>query len=338
MAANQTIIQAAGQRYAPVKTDYSGYIQGIASVATALVEKSKSIKKNQSSIDDLSKGFNSKIKPYEELVKKRINASKTSQEAEALTKHFNEQKLKYEASMDNMQTKLNGKNLSNSIDPETEYWMKSFGNGDFDVEYGVEGKQIIDGVESPMSMLFNMDFKLDENLNAYVMGPKGEYINMDDLGNLLNMPNSTDGIKVTALINNFATLSDNKLKDDYTGKPERNFLVEKVKVKNEIRNLFKVGDGDISGEDVKTAFMFDEISGYVDGDVEGETSFLKYYLSNDELFPPEFKEKYLKYEKMLDSEISEKQLAIIAQDLIANDLNIDSDLDKYIDYLLEFNR
>ena len=84
--------------------------------------------------------------------------------------------------------------------------------------------------------------------------------------------------------------------------------------------------------------MFDEINGYVDGNVEGETSFLKYYLSNDELFPPEFKEKYLQYEKMLDSEISEKQLAIIAQDLIANDLNINSDLDKYIDYLLEFNR
>ena len=39
--ANQTIIQAAGQRYAPPRIDYSGYIQGIASITTALVEKSK---------------------------------------------------------------------------------------------------------------------------------------------------------------------------------------------------------------------------------------------------------------------------------------------------------
>ena len=39
MAANQTIIQAAGQRYAPTKIDYSGYIQGIYSVAKAFLEK-----------------------------------------------------------------------------------------------------------------------------------------------------------------------------------------------------------------------------------------------------------------------------------------------------------
>ena len=37
MAANQTIIQAAGQRYAPIKTDYSGYIQGLSSIANALI-------------------------------------------------------------------------------------------------------------------------------------------------------------------------------------------------------------------------------------------------------------------------------------------------------------
>ena len=41
MAANQTIIQAAGQRYAAAEIDYSGYIQGVASIASALVENRK---------------------------------------------------------------------------------------------------------------------------------------------------------------------------------------------------------------------------------------------------------------------------------------------------------
>ena len=54
MAANQTIIQAAGQRYAPTQIDYSGYIQGLASVATALVEKRKLVAKKVQSISDLT--------------------------------------------------------------------------------------------------------------------------------------------------------------------------------------------------------------------------------------------------------------------------------------------
>ena len=46
--ANQTIIHAAGQRYARRQVDYSGYFNGIATVATALIEKRKAgIKKSQ---------------------------------------------------------------------------------------------------------------------------------------------------------------------------------------------------------------------------------------------------------------------------------------------------
>jgi hypothetical protein len=41
MAANQTIIKAAGQRYTPTKIDYSGYIKGLSSITTALVNAKK---------------------------------------------------------------------------------------------------------------------------------------------------------------------------------------------------------------------------------------------------------------------------------------------------------
>ena len=46
MAANQTIIKAAGQRYSSVPTDYSGYIQGLHSVTNAILEKTKTTQRD----------------------------------------------------------------------------------------------------------------------------------------------------------------------------------------------------------------------------------------------------------------------------------------------------
>jgi hypothetical protein len=37
MAANQTIIKAAGQRYTSVNPDYSGHLQGLDYITTALI-------------------------------------------------------------------------------------------------------------------------------------------------------------------------------------------------------------------------------------------------------------------------------------------------------------
>jgi|3_EtaG_2_1085321.scaffolds.fasta_scaffold03066_2 hypothetical protein len=58
MAANEAIIRAAGQRYAPQKIDYSGYIKGLASVASFLVAKKKAA---TSRIDNISKISNDAI-------------------------------------------------------------------------------------------------------------------------------------------------------------------------------------------------------------------------------------------------------------------------------------
>jgi hypothetical protein len=186
MAANQTIIQAAGQRYAPIKTDYSGYIQGLVSVATAIVEKTKATRKDQASIDKLMVDFNSKIQPYQLLVKDKIGNADSPEEAMAMSKHFNEQKLRYETYMTKMHDMLkDGKQLTNSIDPQTELWLRSFGAGDFDNEYTVTTAAV--GEEGDTDYVpekkhkFNMDFRLDENFNVEVIGPDGDYINMDEL-------------------------------------------------------------------------------------------------------------------------------------------------------------
>ena len=43
MAADQTIIQAMGQRFAPVKVDYKPYFNGLTTVSTALVNMQKEL-------------------------------------------------------------------------------------------------------------------------------------------------------------------------------------------------------------------------------------------------------------------------------------------------------
>ena len=53
--ANQTIIQAAGQRYAPTKIDYSGYLNGIATVASALVDKRKKLLEKEKTLGALER-------------------------------------------------------------------------------------------------------------------------------------------------------------------------------------------------------------------------------------------------------------------------------------------
>tara|TARA_R110002167_G_scaffold366253_1_gene594000 strand:- start:4662 stop:5705 length:1044 start_codon:yes stop_codon:yes gene_type:complete len=347
MAANQTIIKAAGQRYSSVPTDYSGYLQGLHSVTNAIIEKTKATQKDKASVDKLVTDFSSKIKPYEKLVKTKISEAESPEEAMAISKHLGEQKLRYETYMRDLRGKLKGSSITNSIDPDTEYWMRSFGAGDFNNEYTVARDFVEkgeDGQEYPKSELhtFNMDFKIDENFNTYVMGPKGEYINMDEFENLLDMPNSTDGASVNALIVNFATLPENQTDSKGAKKSEDNFLKEKVKVKQDIDTLFKVGDGDISGDKVMTAFMFDEVSGFVEGGSDSKTSFIKWYLDNEEgdLFPPGFEEQYKDYSEwgVGKGEANEKMLHIIAQDLLKNDPNIKEDLERYIDFLLEKNR
>lgn len=344
MAANQTIIKAAGQRYSSVPTDYSGYIQGLHSVTNAILEKTKTTQKDKASVDKLVTDFSSKIKPYEKLVKTKISEAESPEQAMAISKHLGEQKLRYETYMKDLHGKLESGSITNSIDPETEYWMRSFGAGDFNNEYTIARDFVEkgeDGQEYPKSELhtFNMDFKIDENFNTYVMGPKGEYINMDEFENLLNIPNSSDGASINKIIADFATKPSVRLKDNRTAQPMENFTNEKNATLTEIDELLSNGNKDISGDNMAMSFMFDQHQRVGDG---GKTSFIKWYLDNEEgdLFPPGFEEQYKGYSEWAvgGGEAEEKMLHIIAQDLLKNDPNIKEDLSRYIEHLLDKNK
>jgi hypothetical protein len=71
-----------------------------------------------------------------------------------------------------------------------------------------------------------------------------------------------------------------------------------------------------------------------------ETGFLDWYLDNEALMPPEFKEEFLKYreEYQIGGEIEEEVVSLIAQDLIKNDPNIKEDFMNFIKTTLESYR
>jgi|10_taG_2_1085330.scaffolds.fasta_scaffold00779_2 hypothetical protein len=54
MAANEAIIRAAGQRYAPTKIDYSGYIEAYGHIVSGLLAKEKEIKKKNETFEGLT--------------------------------------------------------------------------------------------------------------------------------------------------------------------------------------------------------------------------------------------------------------------------------------------
>jgi len=335
MAANQTIIQAAGQRYAPTKIDYSGYIQGISSVATALIEKKNNQAKNKAALNDLLAGTETDITPWGDIIKSYIDQSPDSIETKQQTvERMKKGTLKLEDLKKKMAEMIE-QGLTESLDPDVENWIRSYAAGEFDQVYSVaQPVYNDDGVQIGTKMQeFNMNFGFDENFNPMVIGPKGDPITMDEFENLLSVPSASDGDEVISLIEEFPTLSGVKPYKDGTKPPDDVFMGEYRKTLGMIKKLFKSGTDDVSGENVMTAFMFD--SSFVGKDGE-DANFIDWYLSREDLFPDDFKKLYGEYRKeyAIGSENEKKMLNIIAQDLIKNDPNIKDDLMKFIEATL----
>jgi len=354
MAANQTIIQAAGQRYATVKTDYSGYIQGLNSIATGLINKSKSVKENIAGLNKLKEGAQTDITPWGDMIKNHIDDPDVSIE----TKTANVQKLKKGTlKLEELQSKLgsmlapDGQGLSNSIDGITANYLYSYANGDFNQSFYVT-KPVFDddGIQIGTEQKeFNMniipDVRPGKGFSPIVIGPEGEYITMDEFENLLNVANPTDGDEVAGILNEFQNLKgvkpnqygDLPIDDLFNG--VRNVTLGKIK------KLFKSGTRDektkefISGDNVMKSFMFDSEVILPSGETQ---TFVKWYLNKPGLIPDELQEMYNETFRSNFSDLSgedeKAMLNMLAQDLIKYDPNIQEDLMAYIDSIFEENR
>ena len=359
--ANQTIIKAAGQRYAPIKTDYSGYIQGLTSIATALINKEKQVREKVSKIEDLKRGVTTSIEPWADHLKWFLNSDDFSYETKVNsmeklnkgTKKLEELQIK----MGNLLDPQQGPGLSKSIDPIVKNWILSYANGDFDQEFSVYNPvynedEVQIGTEQKT---FNMNMLFDQDFNTVVMGPYGEWITTAEMEDFLNIAESGDGQQIVDILSGFGTSSNVKKYKDNTAQNIDNFNAEFESTINEINNLFKFGDGKISGGNMKNSFIFD-----MEFEFKGETrNFIQWYMSNyaayaegkdreetyygggymgDDDYRDRAEKEILRIKGDDDvvrlEDLDNEEIMVLAQDMIKNDPNIEEDIQNWLKYLL----
>ena len=146
--ANQTIIKAAQQRYTPVKTDYSGYIQGIASIAKGLIERKNQQDKQSADIQKNTK-VDTHIKQWGNVIdayRYRMTLPESNPLHVSREKGFDrfeglkQETIKLEKIQEFMNDELNN-GLSASVDPATENYIRSWKAGVFDINIGVWSKE-----------------------------------------------------------------------------------------------------------------------------------------------------------------------------------------------------
>tara|TARA_R100000951_G_C2652692_1_gene184921 strand:+ start:20 stop:1141 length:1122 start_codon:yes stop_codon:yes gene_type:complete len=364
--ANQTIIQAAGQRYAPIKTDYSGYIQGLASVATALVEKRKLVSKKAQSISDLTTKTTGDIDfaPYKDFIKSEFRSGKYSQEQTInILENLNMDKEKHKELVE-LRDKLAANGVSSGEDAIFENWVMSYTLKDFDKAITVKhkGGMGVSGIYDKKKEI-KIDYIIDDN-RIKVLDFDGEgYITVDEaLARVKNATSKSDGVKVKEVIRTFK----NKVSSTTSSDSENNFHTQKGNTVDLIDDLFEYGVRDksgnvtISADRVKRSFMFDQTittrkgayrdpndlnalmsqeTGGVfqpDGPDNIKISFIDYYLSKEGLIPDEVKELYQKFinDYVPGGEVSEEMKNKLAASIMEYDDNINDDLSLFIDNVL----
>jgi len=352
MAANQTIIKAAGQRYAPTKIDYSGYIQGIASVANALIEKKKLLSEKQSEVNKLMDGAETDITPWYNIIKDYVDDETIPPETKASTvKKLKEGTLKLEENQSKLGTLVDpkGPGLSNSVDAITANYLYSYANGDFDQSFYVtqpvynEDDVQIGTKQAEFNMNMAPDPRPGKNFSPLVVGPEGTPIDMDEFENLLNVPQKGDEVSVTKLLREFPSSTGVREYRDESSPSDKRFNDVKDEYLTQIEEIFTYGaknarDERVSGENVMKSFMFDG-SFMVDGEKQ---TFVKWYLNKPQLIPEELQEMYNKTFRENFQEMSGEEedllLNMLAQDIMKYDPNVKEDLMEYINAKLEYNR
>ena len=211
MAANQTIIKAAGQRYTSVNPDYSGHLQGLDYITTALINAKKQSEKDAKTLADITD-------PSIELVNRKpmysaIRGSKLSTDQKV--EWFKEEAERSTLLKSNMtEIKKVAPYMSAANDPLAQSFVYNATSA------FKERTIVVDGY--PMSMADNtLGPEVREDYNPFVGSDPStghvQVIGIDgELGSPKNMISASsiittqDGLEVSKV---FAAWGDNNLKD-----------------------------------------------------------------------------------------------------------------------------
>ena len=365
MAVNQTIIAAAGQRYTPVKIDYSGYIEGVKSIAAGLVEKKKNFDKKY---DAVGTTYSSQLKYIDDIgVKEELK--KLRKEAYASledTKGFNifgkkhrDGKALYQKKINQMELlssqyirgeKLeasiikandpNKRTISNGMSAAEQAWWDDIRDNGFTYKFQ-DGNLLVLGYNSETGEEEYMPFDkipkrfLSREDSNKIAATFTRNLDNDDINFFIDYDGAREEYEAGG------SLESEKTKYDTLMNKNIEATMSVLVVDGEITNAFK-------------SFAVDQKFRTPDG--TGTISFAQYYMANSDLYgevadvmvdtdyPPdgvvdmtvgEFAQQFAAMNEDADRENIEKQIQIIFMDIIENggDNNITEDMEQFLTYL-----
>tara|TARA_R100001163_G_scaffold21828_1_gene18580 strand:- start:7108 stop:8532 length:1425 start_codon:yes stop_codon:yes gene_type:complete len=184
MAADQTIIQAMGQRFAPVKVDYKPYFNGLTTVSTALINMQKRIRKLDKSL--VTKQMKTEVKGQNENFAKLRRFSVNDPQFQAVFEDYlqtaSNNKNKLEAVVKNLEQQLDGASLSVNMADEMYYGTILENGINFSRVLAVGDKNLNDLLnDGTLSTREKKDFIMENGIRDMIVSPDGTFV---DAGNL----------------------------------------------------------------------------------------------------------------------------------------------------------
>ena len=278
MAANEAIIRAAGQRYTPVKMDYSPWLEGLSNVSKVLVEKRKQKQKTKiagyKAVDENFK--KRKASPYANYMKNK--SYEMVNNGEDPTSFFQDMNSDLDDYAELQELAELTDNWSSGSDPLFENYMNSLGDELFNNSIYVKS--------GDNEVELNIDIWLDPTDNRFKISSIDgtDYVTPGEiLAMAKTMARTTDGNVTSDLLDNFIKETSN-----YSGKDsESDFVNAKGKAMGAIDDLFsqgalnKKGEVEITANRVKTSSMIDKEYNILTEDRTDyeRVNFVDYYLT-----------------------------------------------------------
>ena len=311
--ANESIIKAAGQAYAPNPGQYdlSGFIQGITAVASGLVKRQQEVAKRGKQADELYlSSDNSVVQGIVTNLQNQVRSgtltqNKAKQKLADLDRNYNKDLPQIEL----MVKDIFKKGISRSAGELEENYLLGLSLGELDNPITINGEQ------------FSTFYSVDEVTNSLtVLSPNGKYVSPRDLKAMLNNTPTIDdrdaGNKVTATF----------LKNTYKDGDFSTFPAASNEFKNGMKSVFE-------NKRKRNSWLLDNPQGFEItnnvGDVK-KRNFTEFYLQNglDEKQEEVFKKDLA---KIRDKDVSDKTKLMIVKKLMESDPNLDTDIDMFLD-------
>ena len=349
--ANLNIVAAAGQRFAPIKLDISGYVKALGNVAKVLVAREEAALGREEAVTLSDEIMNSDF--FKSFIGDKrqdaIDASKEMKKTLPFTQAHKDAKKEYEQAknliqnfkpafdaLDQKGAALNGIvtenengelefNISSANSPELTNYLTAFYNGEFKTNGMFDPDD--DGPEEPINW-FDQDAL--KNGEIKILNVDGKYVSPKDLNFKYVVKGAGDNI-ANAFTNTVkSTRSDRYGNNTYKGKLDETNSQYAKNVNedlNEYRNMYN--------KNPKAFNDFLMNNSYIIDSDKPSTSFINYYITNIATTGKDANEDIIKMadelREMADTDPARKKtLELLFQAVSKNDGNYIDDVMNYL--------